>query len=67
MKMMKRRWLLARRDALVDRALAYIVPAMLALAFTALESLPLPMLTGLSGLAVGVGLASIKKPELRLY
>jgi len=64
MRSVERKWLLARRDALIDRALAYAVPVAALLAPMALEALPLPVVTGLGGVAVGICLTSIKKPQL---
>jgi hypothetical protein len=66
MQSVERRWLLARRDALIDRALACAVPVAALLVPMALETLPLPVVTGLGGVAVGVCLTSIKKPQLRV-
>ena len=66
MRMMERRWLLARRDALIDRALTYaLVPVALG-AMTALQLLPLPVVTGLGGMGAGLCLGAIKKPEFGL-
>jgi len=66
MQAMTTRWLQARRDALVDRALAYVLPVAAVLALAGLESLPLPLVTGAAGLAVGASLGAIKKPTSAL-
>jgi hypothetical protein len=59
------RWLRARRDAWVDRALAYTVLPLLFLAVFAAATLPLAALTGLGGLGIGLLWADIKKTQMR--